>query len=214
VVGLFTAGGSAAESEVWADLKDVEKNTGRDGSVSSVQLRAATPDDYARLRQTIDADTQFKLSAIPESVYFESQSRSGTFMKVMGTSIAVLLTFGAMFASANTMFAAVKSRTREIGTMRALGFSQFDVLISFLSESLILCTLGGALGLLATVPLSALTLETSNFNTFAAVTISFRFGRLVMAVALTMTLAMGLFGGMFPAIRAVRLNVIAALREL
>jgi putative ABC transport system permease protein len=214
VVGLFTAGGSAAESEVWADLKDVEKNTGRDGSVSSVQLRAATPDDYARLRQTIDADTQFKLSAIPESVYFESQSRSGAFMKVMGTVIAVLLTFGAMFASANTMFAAVKSRTREIGTMRALGFSQFDVLISFLSESLILCTLGGALGLLATVPLSALTLETSNFNTFAAVTISFRFGPLVMIVALTMTLAMGLFGGMFPAIRAVRLNVIAALREL
>jgi putative ABC transport system permease protein len=214
VVGLFTAGGSAAESEVWADLKDVEKNTGRDGSVSSVQLRAASPDDYARLRQTIDSDTQFKLSAIPESVYFESQSRSGTFMKVMGTLIAVLLTFGAMFASANTMFAAVKSRTREIGTMRALGFSQFDVLISFLSESLILCTLGGALGLLATLPLSALTLETSNFNTFAAVTISFRFGPLVMAVALTMTLAMGLFGGMFPAIRAVRLNVIAALREL
>ncbi len=93
-------------------------------------------------------------------------------MKVMGTVIAVLLTFGAMFASANTMFAAVKSRTREIGTMRALGFSQFDVLISFLSESLILCTLGGALGLLATLPLSALTLETNNFNTFAAVTIS------------------------------------------
>jgi putative ABC transport system permease protein len=214
VVGLFTAGGSAAESEVWADLKDVERNTGRDGSVSSVQVRAATPDDYARLRQTIDSDTQFKLSAIPESVYFESQSRSGAFMKVMGTLIAVLLTFGAMFASANTMFAAVKSRTREIGTMRALGFSQFDVLISFLSESLILCTLGGVLGLLATVPLSALTLETSNFNTFAALTISFRFGPLVMAVALTMTLAMGLFGGMFPAIRAVRLNVIAALREL
>lgn len=214
VVGLFTAGGSAAESEVWADLKDVEKNTGRDGSVSSVQLRAATPDDYAQLRQTIDADTQFKLAAIPESLYFESQTRSGTFMKVMGTAIAVLLTFGAMFASANTMFAAVKSRTREIGTMRALGFSQFDVLISFLSESLILCTLGGALGLLATLPLSALTLETNNFNTFSAVTISFRFGPLVMIVALTMTLAMGLFGGMFPAIRAVRLNVIAALREL
>jgi putative ABC transport system permease protein len=214
VVGLFAAGGSAAESEVWADLKDVAKNTGRDGSVSSVQLRAATPDDYARLRHIVDSDTQFKLSAIPESVYFESQTRSGAFMKVMGTLIAVLLTFGAMFASANTMFAAVKSRTREIGTMRALGFSQIDVLVSFLSESLILCTLGGALGLLATVPLSALTLETSNFNTFAAITISFRFGPLVMAVALTMTLAMGLFGGMFPAIRAVRLNVIAALREL
>jgi putative ABC transport system permease protein len=214
VVGLFTAGGSAAESEVWADLKDVEKNIGREGSVSSVQLRAVTPRDYENLRKTIDGDTQFKLAAIPESVYFESQTRSGTLMKVMGTAIAVLLTLGAMFASANTMFAAVKSRTREIGTMRALGFSQYDVLISFLSESLILCTLGGALGLLATLPLSALTLDTNNFNTFASVTIKYRFGPLVMAVALTMTLAMGLFGGMIPAIRAVRLNVISALREL
>lgn len=214
VVGTFSAGGSAAESEIWADLKDVERNTGRDGSVSSVQIRAASPDDYARMRKTIDDDTQFKLAAIPESAYFESQSRSGAFLKVVGTLIAVLLTFGAMFAAANTMFSAVKSRTREIGTMRALGFSQRDILISFLSESLILCTLGGLLGLLATVPLNALTLETSNFNTFASVLITFRFGPLVMTVALVMTLAMGLFGGMFPALRAVRLDVISALREL
>ena len=214
VVGTFTAGGSAAESEIWTDLHEVEKNTGRDGSVSSVQLRAASANDYAELRRTIDGDTQFKLAAIPESLYFEGQSRSGAFLKVVGTLIAVLLTFGAMFAAANTMFAAVKSRTREIGTMRALGFSQGDILFSFLSESLILCTLGGALGLAATYPLSALTIETSNFDTFAAVLISFRFGKLVMAVAMAMTLAMGLFGGMFPALRAVRLEVISALREL
>jgi putative ABC transport system permease protein len=214
VVGTFSAGGSAAESEVWADLKDVEKNTGRDGSVSSVQIRAAGSQEYRRLRKTIEDDTQFKLAAIPEALYFESQSRSGAFLKVVGTLIAVLLTFGAMFAAANTMFAAVKSRTREIGTMRALGFSQFDILVSFLSESLILCTLGGLLGLLATIPLSTLTLETSNFNTFASVLISFRFGPMVMAVALIMTLSMGLFGGMFPALRAVRLDVISALREL
>jgi putative ABC transport system permease protein len=214
VVGTFSAGGSAAESEIWADLKDVEKNTGRDGSVSSVQIRAASRDDFARLKKTIEDDTQFKLAAVSEALYFESQSRSGAFLKVVGTLIAVLLTFGAMFAAANTMFAAVKSRTREIGTMRALGFTQLDILISFLLESLILCTLGGLLGLLATFPLSALTLETSNFNTFASVLITFRFGPLVMTVALVMTLAMGIFGGMFPALRAVRLNVISALREL
>ena len=119
-----------------------------------------------------------------------------------------------MFSAANTMFAAVSARTREIGTMRALGFSQFDILISFLGESLILCSLGGAAGLLAALPLNALTYETSDFNSFASITVSFRFGPLVMAVALAMTLAMGLFGGMFPALRAVRLDVIAALREL
>jgi putative ABC transport system permease protein len=214
VVGIFTAGGSAAESEVWADLKDVEKNTGREGSVSCVQLRAPSLTDYEKLQKTINDDTQFKLEAKSEKAYFEDQSRMSVFLKAAGTLIAVLLTFGAMFAAANTMFAAVKSRTREIGTMRALGFSQFDILVSFLSESLILCTLGGLLGLLATVPLSALTLETSNFNTFASVLITFRFGPLVMTIALVMTLSMGIFGGMFPALRAVRLEVISALREL
>jgi putative ABC transport system permease protein len=112
------------------------------------------------------------------------------------------------------MFAAVKSRTREIGTMRALGFSQWHILISFMGESLLLCTLGGILGLLAILPLNLLTIETSNFSTFASVSITFRFGWLVAAVALTMTVAMGVFGGMFPALRAVRLEVISALREL
>jgi putative ABC transport system permease protein len=119
-----------------------------------------------------------------------------------------------MFSSANTMFAAVAARTREIGTMRALGFSQFHVLVSFLGESLILCALGGAVGLLATVPLHALTYETSDFNSFASITVAFRFGPLVLSVALAMTLAMGLFGGMLPALRAIRLDVISALREL
>ena len=214
VVGLFTAGGSAAESEIWADLGDVEKNTGRDGSVSCVQLRAATRADYDRLQKTINDETQFKLAAIPEAVFFETQSRSSIFLKGAGTLIAVLLTFGAMFAAANTMFAAVSARTREIGTMRALGFSQLEILVSFLGESLILCALGGALGMLATIPLTALTHEMSGFRSLASITVAFRFGPLVMAVALLMTLAMGIFGGMFPALRAVRLDVISALREL
>ena len=214
VVGIFTAGGSAAESEVWADLKDVERNTGREGSVSCVQLRAASTGDYDTLRDTIENDTRFKLAAVPESVYFLNQSRSGIFLKGAGTLIAVLLTFGAMFSAANTMFAAVSARTREIGTMRALGFSQLDILISFLGESLILCALGGLVGLMAAIPLNALTYETSDFNSFASMTVAFRFGPMVVTVALVMTLAMGLFGGMFPALRAVRLNVISALREL
>ncbi len=214
VVGIFTAGGSAAESEVWADLKDVEKNTGRDGSVSCVQLRAASLPDFEKLQKTINDNTEFKLEAKSEKAYFEEQSRMSLFLQAAGTLIAVLLTFGAMFAAANTMFAAVSSRTREIGTMRALGFPQSDILISFLGESFLLCALGGALGLLATLPLNFLTIETFNMGSFASISISFRFGWTVAAVAVIMTLAMGLFGGMLPALRAVRLEVIAALREL
>jgi putative ABC transport system permease protein len=214
VVGLFTAGGSAAESEVWADIADLARTISREGNVSCVQLRAASADDLEGIKKTIEGDTQFRLAAVREADYFASQSQSSLFLKGAGTLIAVLLTFGAMFAAANTMYAAVSARTREIGTMRALGFSRLDILLSFLGESVLLSCLGGLLGLLATIPLSALTFGTSNFNTFAEVTVAFRFGPLVMAVATAMTLAMGVFGGLFPALRAVRLDVIRALREL
>jgi putative ABC transport system permease protein len=214
VVGLFTAGGSAAESEVWVDLKDLVRNTNREGYVSCVQLRAASAADLDRIKHTIDNDTRFKLLAQREADYFASQSLSSLFLKGAGTLIAVLLAVGAMFCAANTMFATVRARGREIGTMRALGFSRSDVLISFLFESVLLCFLGGALGLLATLPLNALNYGTSNFNSFAEVTFSFRSGPLVMLVAFLMTFAMGVFGGLFPAVRAVRLDVVRSLREV
>jgi putative ABC transport system permease protein len=214
VVGTFTAGGSAAESEVWVDRKVLERNVAREGTISSVQMRAASAQEREAIRQLIETDNRFKLQALRETDYFASQNRSSLFLKVSGTIIAVLLTIGAMFAAANTMFSAVTSRTREIGTLRALGFSRPSILLSFLGESLLLCTLGGIVGLVATLPLSFLTFGTMNSNTFAESTFSFRLDGLVAGVAIAMTLAMGLFGGLFPAIRAVRLNVINALREL
>ena len=143
VVGLFTAGGTAAESEVWVDIEDLRRNTNRQNSVSSVQLRAASAADLDRLIKTIDSDTRFKLAPLRESDYYANQSRTTVFLKVAGSLIAVFLTVCAMFAAANTMYAAVRSRSREIGTMRALGFSRFDILVSFLFESLLLCALGG-----------------------------------------------------------------------
>ena len=214
VVGLFTAGGSAAESEVWVDLKDLKQNTKREGFVSTVQLRATDSEARDRLRATIQDDTQFKLAAIPEAEFFAEQSRTALFYKVAGFVIAVFLSIGAMFAAANTMFAAVSTRTREIGTMRALGFSRSAILTSFLGESVLLCALGGILGVLLTLPLSLVTVGTNNIDTFAEVSVNFRVGPLVLAVAAAMTLAMGLFGGLFPAIRAVRMDVISSLREL
>lgn len=214
VVGLFTAGGSAAESEVWIDIKDLKQNTKREGYVSSVQFRANSSRDLETLRQTIQDDPQFKLAAIPEPEFYAEQSRTATFYKVAGVIIALFLSIGAMFAAANTMFAAVSSRTREIGTMRALGFSRFSILISFLGESVLLCAMGGVLGVLATIPLSFLTFGTNSIDNFAEVSVNFRFGPLVLLVAVIMTLAMGIFGGLFPAIRAVRMDVISSLREL
>ena len=196
------------------DIDDLRRNTNRQDVVSSVQLRAASAADLDRIVRTIDADTRFKLAPLREADYYAQQSKTTLFLKVAGTLISVLLTIGAMFAAANTMYAAVRARSREIGTMRALGFSRFDILVSFLFESLLLCALGGALGLLLTLPMSALTIGFTDFNSFADQTFSFRTGPLVVTVALAMTCAMGVFGGLFPAIRAVRLDVIRALREL
>ncbi|MDR3639460.1 MAG: ABC transporter permease [Isosphaeraceae bacterium] len=214
VVGLFTSGGTAAESEVWVDIADLRRNTAREDTVSSVQLRATSVPAMESLMSRLDREDRFKLAALRESEYYAQQSKTSLFLKVAGSLIAVLLTVGAMFAAANTMYAAVSSRTREIGTMRALGFSRFDILVSFLFESVLLCVLGGVLGLLAMLPMSALKVGFTDFNSFADQTLSFRMGPLVMAVAVTMTLAMGVFGGLFPALRAVRLDVIRALREL
>jgi putative ABC transport system permease protein len=214
VVGIFTAGGSAAESEAWADIKDLGQNMKREGFVSTVQLRATSAEARDQLRKTIQDDPQFKLAAIPEAEFFAEQSRTAVFFKVAGMIIAVFLSIGAMFAAANTMFAAVSTRTREIGTMRALGFSRTSILMSFLGESILLCALGGVLGVLLTLPLSLVTVGTNNIDTFAEVSVNFRVGPLVLGVAAAMTLAMGLFGGLFPAIRAVRMDVISSLREL
>jgi putative ABC transport system permease protein len=214
VVGLFTAGGSAAESEVWVDRRDLERNTAREGSISCVQLRASSPQAMEHLKAEIADSPQFKLRPIPEPLYFENQQRSSLFLQVFGVLIAILLTIGAMFAAANTMFAAVASRTREIGTMRALGFSRSDILVSFLGESILLCALGGLIGLAATFPLTSLTFGTNDFDSYTERTITFRLGPMVMGVALGMTAAMGVFGGLFPALRAVKLDVITALREL
>jgi putative ABC transport system permease protein len=157
---------------------------------------------------------RFGFEAKTEVKFFESQQLTSVFLTVLGTIIAILLSIGAMFAAANTMYAAVSARTREIGTMRALGFSRRSVLASFLGESLILCALGGLLGWLATWPFRAWSFGINDFTNFSERAIQLRFGPLVFAIAFGMTLAMGVFGGLFPAVRAVRLNVVKSLREL
>jgi putative ABC transport system permease protein len=212
VVGLFTSGGSAAESEIWVDIGDLRRNTNREDIVSSVQLRASSVAELESMKTTLESDTRFKLGPKRESDFYAEQTQSSMFLTYAGAVISVFLTIGAMFAAANTMFAAVRSRTREIGTMRALGFSQFDILISFMSESILLCVLGGMIGLIGTIPLNWVSVGI--IDTFVDRTVSFRFGPLVLGAAFTMTLAMGVFGGIFPAVRAVRLDVIRALREL
>jgi putative ABC transport system permease protein len=165
------------------------------------------------VQDRIENDEQFNLQAVDEIKYYEDQMNSSIAIKVIGYFIALFLTIGAMFAAANTMYAAVASRSREIGTLRALGFRGGSILTSFLLESIFICLLGGVLGCLATLPFNGISTGTANWSTFSEITFAFRFGPKVLIRGVLMALAMGVLGGLFPAIRAVRMNIIQALRE-
>jgi len=213
VVGYFEAGGSAAESEVWADLRDLTGARRVQGAISVLNFRARDLDSRDRLIKVLVEDERFKLKAITESAYFESQMTASIAIRFIGYVIGGFLTFGAMFAAANTMYAAVASRGREIGTLRAIGFSRSSILFSFIIESMLLCLLGGLLGCLATLPFNGISTGTANWATFSEITFSFRFGPWILARGVLMALIMGLLGGLFPAVRAIRLKIVDALRQ-
>jgi putative ABC transport system permease protein len=213
IVGYFEAGGSSAESEVWTAVGDLAGARRQADAVTSVNLRARSDDDLEVIKAQIEGNEQFNLKAVTEPEYYEKQMSSSLVMKFVGYMIAAFLTFGAMFAAANTMYAAVASRGREIGTLRALGFRRRSILASFLFESVVLCLMGGILGCLATLPLNGLSTGTANWATFSELTFEFRFGPSVLMRGVLMALIMGLLGGLFPAIRAVRMGIVDALRE-
>ena len=213
VVGYFEADGSAAESEVWTDLRDLTIARRTPGAVSSVNLRARDETAKQLLINRIQNDEQFNLKVVDEPSFFEEQMSSSLAIRIVGYCIAGFLTIGAMFAAANTMYAAVASRAREIGTLRALGFRRRSILTSFLLESLLLCLAGGLLGCLATLPFNGLSTGTANWATFSEITFEFRFGPQVLLQGMLLAVSMGLLGGLFPAVRAVRMNIISALRE-
>ena len=213
VVGYFEADGSAAESEVWTDLRDLTNARRTPEAVSSVNLRVPNEAAKEAITRRIQDDEQFNLKVVDEQKYYEDQMTASIAIRIVGYLIAGFLTFGAMFAAANTMYAAVANRTREIGTLRALGFRRRSILSSFLLESTLLCLAGGIIGCLATLPFNGMSTGTANWATFAELTFSFRFGPKVILQGLLLALTMGLLGGLFPAIRAVRLNTASALRS-
>lgn len=218
VVGLFEAGGGAVESEIWTDASVLGQVVQRTGAMSSVQLRAASAADQEKLINRIKADELIDLNAITEAQYFADQAAQSGLIKIVGGMIAFFLTIGAMFAVSNTMYGAIASRAREIGTLRALGFGRGSILLAFLLESLLLCVLGALLGILGALALQAafggLQTGTMNPGTFTEIAFSFDFGPQVLAQGALLAIVMGLIGGLLPAVRAVRMKVVNALREV
>lgn len=212
VVGVFDAGGSAYESEVWGDVNQMANDFDRQGGFSSAYLRATDPISADALKNRVSDDQRLKLEGMLETDYYAKQTSSGAPIKIIGIVVGVIMAVGSSFAAMNTMYAAVAYRGREIATLRVLGFSRPAILTSFVLESLLLALLGAAVGILLMLPFNGMQTGTSNAVTFSEVVFSLQITPLVAIDAILFALLMGFFGGLFPAWHAARQNILAALR--
>jgi putative ABC transport system permease protein len=217
VVGHFDASGSAYESEIWTDAGDLQAQMKRP-VFSTVFVRTTDPDAAKRYIETVKGDQQLKLEGKTEKKYYEQQMVTGAPIKVLAVLVGLFTAIGAAFGAMNTMYAQVAARTREIGTLRAIGFSRPSVYTSFVFEALVLCLAGGVLGTALAFILFNLLLTkptgTMNWVTFSEVLFHFRITPPLVIAGIVFSLAMGLLGGFFPAWRAARLKIVNALREL
>ncbi len=216
VVGIFDAGGSAFDSEVWGDAHVLDGAYNRpDTWFQSVTVHLTSPDALQQLKDAITSDPRLNVDVTREVDYYAKQStRMTTLITRLGGFVALIMAFGAVFGALNTMYSAIAERGREIATMRALGFGSFNVILSFLFEALLISFIGGLLGCLAVLPLNGLTTGAMNWQTFSHLAFAFKITPLLLVSGVVFALAMGVLGGMPPAIRAARLSVATALREL
>jgi len=212
VVGLFEAGGTAYDSEIWTDANDLSADFDRE-AYSSVMLRASDGGAVTRLAEQISNDRRLHLKPLSEREYYESQTRFAAPIKALGLFIAALMAVGASFAAMNTMYAAVARRTKEIGTLRVVGYSRASILLSFILESVLIALLGGLLGCVLSLPVNGITTGTTNFATFSEVAFNFRITPRLLTDGMIFAVFMGVIGGFFPAWRAAHENIVTALRS-
>lgn len=212
VTGVFDAGNSGFSSEIWGDA-DQLMQAFRRPVYSSVIFRLADPALFDRLKQRIEGDPRLTLDVRREVKYYEDQSRiMAKFLRILGISLTVIFSLGAIIGAMITMYAAVANRTNEIGTLRALGFRRRSILAAFLLESLLLGFLGGCAGLFFASFLQLFTISTMNFQTFSELAFSFALTFEIFWKGLAFALIMGFVGGVLPAFRAARKNIVEALR--
>ena len=212
VVGVFDAGGSAYESEVWGDVNQMASDFDRQGGFSSAYLHATDPIAADALKNRVSDDQRLKLEGVLETDYYAKQTSSGAPIKVIGIVVAFIMAIGSIFAAMNTMYAAVAYRGREIATLRVIGFSRPSILTSFVLESLLLALLGAAAGILLMLPFNGMQTGTSNAVTFSEVVFALRITPQVAMYAIIFALIMGFVGGLAPAWHAARQNILNALR--
>lgn len=216
VVGIFTTGGTVADSEIWCDAKVLQPAYRRGNSFQSVQVRLDSPDALEPFEKALEQDPRLQVSVQNAQEFYAGQSAVITnLINFLGIAIAILMGFGAVFGALNTMYTAVSARTREIATLRAIGFGATPVVISVMIESLVLAAAGGVLGAaLAYLAFNGMQTATINWQTFSQVAFAFTVTTPLMVGGLIYAVVMGLVGGLLPAIRAARLPVSTAIRAL
>ena len=215
VVGIFTADGGVSESEIWADGDVLAPAYNRGDSFQSVAVRLESVDKFPEFEDALTSDPRLTVKTQLQADFYEEQSKMMTmFITTIGFFIASLMAIGALFGALNTMYSAVAARTREISTLRALGFGRGPVVASILVESVVLSLAGGALGALAAYLLfDGYRASTMNFSSFSQVTFAFRVTPPLLVMAIVFATVIGLVGGILPAIRAARLPIASGLRE-
>ena len=212
VVGLFDSAGKAFESEIWVDINSLASTTKRE-NYSSVLMRVKDPNVLTALSKRITDDPKLHLKAISERTFYEDQqgTASGA-LKYLAGFITFIMAVGAGFAGMNTMYAAVARRTKEIGTLRVLGFGRLSILIAFLMESIAIALLGAAIGIVLALPLNFVSTGTSNWVTFSEIAFNFRVTPDLMGLGLLFGAIIGFVGSLLPSIRASRFKIVDALR--
>ncbi len=214
VVGVFAADDAAFESEVWGDVDLMQPAFQRTG-YQSLTVRLADPSMFDSFKAAVEGDPRLMLVPQREQDYYAEQARPmTTLISVFGTFVTLILSVGAMAGAMNTMYAAVAYRTREIGTLRALGFGRLRIVGAFLAESVALALLGGAAGCILALPVHGLSTGTTNFSSFSEVAFKFRITPQLLVGGLVFAMVMGAIGGLLPALRAARIPVARALREI
>jgi len=214
VVGVFDAGNTGFSSEIWGDA-DQFMQAFRRPAYSSVLFKLRDAREFPAVKARLETDPRLPLEAKRETRYYLDQSEiMAKFLRILGVSLTVIFSIGAMLGAMITMYSAVANRTAEIGTLRALGFRRRNILIAFLMESLLLGFIGGAVGIACSSLTQLITVSTLNFQTFSELAFRFTLSPAIAAQAMGFSLGMGFIGGVLPALRASRLNIVDALRAV
>jgi putative ABC transport system permease protein len=216
VVGIFKDRGSVAESEIWTDATVLQGAYNRGNSYQSTRVKLTSPEAYDQFANALTTDRRLNVKVLTEKEFYAEQSQGlRTMVQGVGTAIAILMGLGAVFAALNTMYSAVSARTREIATLRALGFGGAPVVASVLAEALLLALVGGAVGMaIAYFAFNGIRASTMNWASFSQITFAFTVTPQLLLQGLLYSVAIGLLGGLLPSLRAARMPIVSGLREL